>query len=1456
MKYLATAVLVSLAVTSVSFASGAVQRPPEPEPNFDVRLPGSVLADGFVLRAPDADRRALAGEFLRRHPGAALRWDGMSGAPRWWAAEPGRALSAPAAGRPEAVVRQFLDARAIWIGLATAELRDLGVSSVVPAPDGGARVHFLQRAHGLEVFGARMLVTVGGDGSVRSLGGSVYAGVERPGEPTIEAAQAVRYAVENVYPDLPFVGSAQIVLDERERCIEFSEEPAFARPPRARLVLFPERDGARLAWEVRIAEHGFLTDYTILIDAGTGDLLFRRNATLYADARVLLGGHPTPQGEEFAPEPYTLVTIPDSTPESPQGWISGAGTSLDGNNAISHLDFPGLPGLSEVSSIYDYSFGTQESSLVTAWYWVNDAHDRFYAAGFDEAAGNFQQDNFGRGGLGGDPMGVVAWSTGSRDNAFYIPAPDGEAVSVNMLWMSCEFCGDHDSYPENGGERPGAFDRSVLVHEYAHGVSTRMVGGPAEVSCLYGTQSGALGEGWSDLFAASFHDEPHDGDYFLEGLGWVRGLRHDRQYQHMCEDGGCTVHGDGMIWGGALWDLRNSMTALDPANGIRDFERIIVEGMAETPCFPTMLDARDGILQADTLLFGSSHHQLIWNAFAARGMGEAASSTGEDDVAPVADFTVPSGLECTPPSTPSGLTAAAEGDNAIRLDYSTTGAAAVEIWRDDLDNIIDRPRMIAYSASATTHLDTTVQGGKTYRYHLAALGTGGVNCSSTDSATADATATGPCSEYPRFVPNLSITDGSPDCRLSLSWDAAQVGCPGSADPIVYNVYRANGAGFEPSERLMIGRTSATTVQDIPPQDGQTYYYLVLAQHGTTGDAADHARRGGAQVMQWMPRLARLGRTTVEFWDFETGAQGWTTDNSSDPAGGWTLVVPTPTYYEDTLFAPDEAAGGSGLSWVTGDSGTPQSFIEQDLDGFNNRLISPIWNGSGGGTILSFDYWSSTSGGALLDGIEILVRSFGQFAYVTPVRLMGTQLFEAPGRHGWQRAEIDLADYVTPTQQMQIEFIPKPAWLSEFGIDNVRVESGASCARSALAIQSVEVEDSVPGWGNDNGLLEPGETAHLRVTLVNNGGATATTPSGVLLGGPTNLIVHEADATFPSILPAGTGSTQGDGFTVSLAHGSECGDTVFLDLEVVDADGVIARDTWFPETGEFFTDVVFADDFETDTGWLVDGAGPGEGVWQRGDPVGTTNGTDQANPENDSPYDAGTRCYVTENGAPGGDPNLTDVDIDFPILYSPALDLSGYKRARALFDLWFYEDAASSEDYVTYGAGVDRDGSPRASAVAYEFSGDGGWEARQLDLTPVVPMAPGVRVMMAAQDQDESVSPGFLDNVVEVGLDNVVVEADRAVCDLSSVMPPNGIGESLRVDRSATIDLTWIAAVPDASHDPPAYYRVYVSSAPSGGFAVTATPMATADSRTTEGGSEYYLVTSVNASGDSGDAPVP
>jgi len=56
-------------------------------------------------------------------------------------------------------------------------------------------------------------------------------------------------------------------------------------------------------------------------------------------------------------------------------------------------------------------------------------------------------------------------------------------------------------FTETKPDRDGSFDNDIPMHEYTHGISTRLTGGPSNSDCLQDGEAGGMGEGWSDYFA-------------------------------------------------------------------------------------------------------------------------------------------------------------------------------------------------------------------------------------------------------------------------------------------------------------------------------------------------------------------------------------------------------------------------------------------------------------------------------------------------------------------------------------------------------------------------------------------------------------------------------------------------------------------------------------------------------------------------------------------------------------------------------------------------------------------------------------------------------------------------------------------------------------------------------------------------------------------------------------------
>ncbi len=92
--------------------------------------------------------------------------------------------------------------------------------------------------------------------------------------------------------------------------------------------------------------------------------------------------------------------------------------------------------------MFNYPFSIDSSttynrnaSITNLFYMNNMMHDVLYSAGFNEAAGNFQENNYGNGGLGNDYVNAEALDGGGTNNANFATPDDGSNPRMQMyLW--------------------------------------------------------------------------------------------------------------------------------------------------------------------------------------------------------------------------------------------------------------------------------------------------------------------------------------------------------------------------------------------------------------------------------------------------------------------------------------------------------------------------------------------------------------------------------------------------------------------------------------------------------------------------------------------------------------------------------------------------------------------------------------------------------------------------------------------------------------------------------------------------------------------------------------------------------------------------------------------------------------------------------------------------------------
>ena len=223
------------------------------------------------------------------------------------------------------------------------------------------------------------------------------------------------------------------------------------------------------------------------------------------------------------------------------------------------------------------------------------------------------------------------------------------------------------------------------------------------------------------------------------------------------------------------------------------------------------------------------------------------------------------------------------------------------------------------------------------------------------------------------------------------------------------------------------------------------------------------------------------------------------------------------------------------------------------------------------------------------------------------------------------------------------------------------------------------------------------------------------------------------------------------------------------------------------------------DLESDQGFTV-GAGDDTattGVWVRVDPVGTL-----AQPENDHTLGAGTDCYVTGQGVPGGGLGDNDVDGGKTTLYSLTLDLTAMTEPWIGYWRWYSNDTGGGANEDTFVVDISNDGGDSWANV--EIVGpagpgtSGGWYFHIFRVSDELTPTSNVVLRFVASDLNEG-------SLVEAAIDDLVV-IDCGNCEL----PIPGEVKGLLLGRTEHIaNLTWDAEPNAATY---AIYRGTLSDA--------------------------------------------
>jgi len=681
-------------------------------------------------------------------------------------------------------------------GLSDSDIKEFVITDVYTSKHNGVTHIYTQQLHkGIPVFNAISNFNI------------------KSGKLLIASNNHIADLSSKVKSDLPQISPEQALENiTKELNIKYDELPAlqkksgqfkntFTRASFTKseipvnLVYYQDKTGdVHLAWNLELQMSTSADYWNGFIDASTGKLIQNYNQTLYCkfseDAFGRLDGCNDHSHDhlpsQISPSQYSaadgatyrVYPLPVESPihgnqsvvESPAyefasefGWHDTDGvagpehTTTRGNNVRAYED----------SMDEDKS---QNNEPVTNLFYVsNYVHDWSYYYGFDEPAGNFQVNNFGRGGRDNDDVQANGLDGEDVGNANFSITRDGQKSFLQMYkWTggagvsflnidfpeqingavetgSCSWCGpigstpitgkvvvatdgignrgdacqeivnvdevtgnvamvdrgacnfvdkvanvqeagaiaviicnyenglfplgrpDNETYnipglllerrdcesirasitngedvqltfqrisPDNEGpsQLPGSFDNGIIAHEYGHGISWRLTGGPNTI-CLFNDEQ--MGEGWSDFVGLVLTHETRDegtdkrgiGNYVQTGDPFGRGIRrrvystdlslNDHTYNSVRSDR-LVPHNLGEVWATMLWDLYWAFIDVygfnpdwtDKESGNYKAVQLVFDGMKLQGCSPGFVRGRNGIIAADQALFDNRNDNV------------------------------------------------------------------------------------------------------------------------------------------------------------------------------------------------------------------------------------------------------------------------------------------------------------------------------------------------------------------------------------------------------------------------------------------------------------------------------------------------------------------------------------------------------------------------------------------------------------------------------------------------------------------------------------------------------------------------------------------------------------------------------------------------------------------------------------------------------------------------------
>lgn len=785
----------------------------------------------------------------------------------------------------ETTIKKLYASRMQEFQLTATDVQDMVITDqYTDQHNGVTHIYLRQVLKGIEVFNANSSLHLSKEGNIISIqNGFVRNAIEKINTtaPSIGVSSALKSAGDHVGMNLQSAMSkADVPMINNQ--VVLSDANVSTEPIKVKMYFVSTSSGLMLTYNVEVLNPSTNDWWNIRVDALTGNVIDKNNWTTHCSVSAHSFNHDagtiipqallsTERAQTFAKksgEPiYNVFPLPLESPNhgtrqrvsgkehpiaSPYGWhdtdgvIGAEYTTTRGNNVFAKEDtlasnsINGYSPSGGDSMVFDFPMDSNwmspnlylNAAITNLFYQNNVIHDIFYNYGFNEVSGNYQRNNYGKGGNANDHVMAEAQDGSGTGNANFSSPADGQSGRMQMfLWpttavttpklvisnstlaagsyttnlssfgtkrfaditeklvlvrdgssadsLGCntlinasEVAGNiaviyrgtcnstqkvlnaqnagakavivisnttsanqmtgsnalivipsvivssTDGAKIRSGMRNGDtvmatikglptvkafdsdFDNGVIVHEYGHGISNRLTGGPANSNCLTNAEQG--GEGWSDFFALALTAKASDSANTPRGMGTfvfnqsvgglgIREFKYSRDmkvnpmtYAYI-KNQPTAVHYIGTVWCTMLWDMYWNLVdkygfdenIYTGTGGNNKAIQLVIDGLKLQPCSPGFVDARNAIIKADSINNGGANRELLWKTFARRGLGFSAkqglSSSATDGTAA---YDLPSDV--------TGLLESSNLATYIRISPNPTNGTATIILPDQL----------------------------------------------------------------------------------------------------------------------------------------------------------------------------------------------------------------------------------------------------------------------------------------------------------------------------------------------------------------------------------------------------------------------------------------------------------------------------------------------------------------------------------------------------------------------------------------------------------------------------------------------------------------------------------------------------------------------------------------------------------------------------------------------------